>query len=116
MKSHRRVSYLVVMMRGCTCKFDYAGLHALGLFVVWQIKVSVDSSAGKLMAGQVDGVVVEGEDWASPKQAHTPPLHVTSLTPLLDPPFLLHASFPHISCSLLAYAHASDICCVGRCK
>jgi hypothetical protein len=33
-----------------------------------KVKVSVESTASKLMAGKVDGVIVEGEAWASPQQ------------------------------------------------
>jgi hypothetical protein len=33
-----------------------------------KVKVSVESTASKLMAGKVDGVTVEGEAWASPQQ------------------------------------------------
>ena len=32
------------------------------------VKVAVESTASKLMAGKVDGVTVTGEAWASPKQ------------------------------------------------
>ena len=33
-----------------------------------KVKVSVESTASKLLAGKVDGVTVEGEAWASPQQ------------------------------------------------